>query len=79
MYKRQGQKDLLEAIEKIKPDGVMIGGDMMITDRSKDFVDTERALYLARQLAGRYPVYYGFGNHESRMEWARGQFGNGYQ
>lgn len=74
-----GQKDLLEAIEKIKPDGVMIGGDMMITDRSKDFVDTERALYLARQLAGRYPVYYGFGNHESRMEWAKGQFGNVYQ
>jgi len=74
-----GQKDLLEAIAKVKPDGVILGGDMMITDGSKDYVDTERALYLVRQLAGRYPVYYGFGNHESRMNWSKRQFGNVYE
>lgn len=74
-----GQKELLEAIEKIHPDGVLIGGDMMITNRSKNFVDTERTLYLVRQLAARYPVYYGFGNHESRMQWAKSQFGNVYE
>lgn len=73
-----GQSELLDAIGEIKPDGVIIGGDMMITDISKDLADTEPTLYLVRQLAGRYPVYYGFGNHESRMEWAKEQYGNVY-
>lgn len=55
---------LLEAIREIRPDFVLIGGDMMVT---KDTCETGPALRLTKALAARYPVYYGNGNHETRM------------
>lgn len=75
----EGQKELLDAIGRVSPDGVLIGGDMMVTDRRKSRVDLESALFLVRKLAEKYPVYYGHGNHENRMEWAGERFGTAYQ
>lgn len=75
----EGQKELLEAIDKVKPDAVLIGGDMMVTAGNKEEVDTDIALHLVKRLAERYPVYYGFGNHESRMEWREDILGNAYE
>lgn len=74
-----GQKELLEAIRQAKPDGILIGGDMMVTNKRKDGVDVSAALFLVEQLAKEYPVFYGCGNHESRMERNPERYGNAYQ
>lgn len=67
---------LAEAIDKVKPDGVLCGGDMMIC---KGKGDVRIPLRLMEQLAGRYPVYYGNGNHENRMKWEREIYGSLYE
>lgn len=63
----KGNIRLKQAIEEIKPDAVLIGGDMMIVKpwKKMDFSALEDLLCW---LCGRYPVYYANGNHESRMQ-----------
>lgn len=75
----KGQKELLDAMNQIKPDGVLIGGDMMVTSADRNGVETEVVLHLVECLAKRYPVYYGLGNHESRMRWQKDRWGNAYE
>lgn len=71
----EGQKTLLDAIKREKPDGVLIGGDMMVV---KSKADTGAALLLVEKLVEHYPVYYGNGNHENRMDQNRDQYGDQY-
>lgn len=70
-----GQKTLLGEIDKIKPDAVFIGGDMMVVKKQADL---SAALFLVKKLAGSYPVYYGNGNHENRMDRKRHVYGDKY-
>ena len=69
------QNVLLDAIEQARPDAVLIGGDMMV---SKGRGDLDISLNLLRQLTARYPVYYGNGNHENRMNRERDVYGDRY-
>ncbi len=55
---------LLESIAQCKPEVVLIGGDMVI---SQENVSEEIPLELLKELAKRYPVYYADGNHELRL------------
>lgn len=71
-----GNEILLGAIDQARPDGVLIGGDMMVT---KGVGDLSPSLALLRRLAARYPVYYGNGNHESRLRWERELYGRRYE
>ncbi len=71
----KGQKRLLDAIGRMDPCGVLVGGDMMVV---KKRADLEPALFLVGELARRYPVYYGDGNHESRMDRKRNLYGDKY-
>lgn len=74
----QGNVRLLEAIEKEKPDYIMVSGDLLI--KGKKFA-TETALNLLEKLTDKYPVYYVPGNHEKRlgeMEETRNHFWKGY-
>lgn len=71
----EGQKDLLRAIEKANPEAVLIGGDMMVVKKG---ADTHAALFLIEKLAEKYPIYYGNGNHEMRMDQRRSQYGETY-
>lgn len=71
----EGQKDLLDAIAREKPDAVLIGGDMMVV---KKRADIDAALFFVEKLAKQYPVYYGNGNHENRMEQKRDIYGGQY-
>lgn len=71
----QGQRKLLEAIDKVRPCAVLVGGDMMVV---KKRADLETALFLVGKLAEQYPVYYGNGNHESRMDRKRYLYGDRY-
>ncbi|MEY8353679.1 metallophosphoesterase [Lachnospiraceae bacterium 54-53] len=72
----EGNSRLLAAVDEIKPDLVLIGGDMMV---SKGGADTGISLALAEKLAGRYPVFYGNGNHENRMCRERSVYGSQYE
>lgn len=66
---------LIEAIDGVKPDVVLIGGDMMV---SRESADLRVSLALVGELTKRYPVYYGNGNHETRMNRERKNFGLQY-
>lgn len=65
--KRFGKNNerLLEAIREQKPDGIFVAGDLL-TAKKGESPDT--AIALLRELAGEYPVFYGNGNHEHRLE-----------
>ncbi len=69
------QRRLIAAIDRVRPDGVLIGGDMMVV---KKRADIDAALFFVKELAKRYPVYYGNGNHEIRMNRDRGRYGDSY-
>ncbi len=56
---------LLKAVEELKPDGILIGGDMI---NGKPGEKLEGAVSLLRALAKKYPVYYANGNHEHRIK-----------
>ncbi len=67
LHNKQYGKDncrLLEAIEEMHPDAVLLGGDMITASGDADI---EPAVKLIGELSGRYPVYFGSGNHEQRL------------
>lgn len=55
----EGQKELLEAVDKASPDLVLLGGDIL-----DDRLPPENAQRLMAGLAKKYPVFYVSGNHE---------------
>lgn len=71
----KGQERLLRSIDRLRPDAVLVGGDMMVV---KEQARLEATLFLARRLAQHYPVFYGNGNHENRMDRKRYLYGNQY-
>lgn len=74
----EGNQKLLDAIDQIEPDAVLVGGDMMVTNRKAYQADTRIAEQLLLNLAARYPVYYGEGNHESRLRKHPDRYGTAY-
>ena len=64
---------LIEVIDKISPDIVLIGGDM-ITVKSK--LGIENVLPLLKRLSDKYTCIYANGNHEQRL--SENKFGLGY-
>lgn len=60
-----GQKQLLQAIEKLSPDLVLCAGDMVLSKKRRGM---DHALMLFQELTKRQiPVFACNGNHESRM------------
>lgn len=57
---------LLREIELLQPDGILIGGDMII-GKSGYSVDT--ACTLIRRISSVAPVFHAMGNHEYRMKY----------
>lgn len=59
-------QELIHAIQKEKPDIIVIAGDMIIAKewKEKNFTVLRDLLWQLRK----YPIYYGSGNHEQRME-----------
>ncbi len=54
-----GQRVLLNAIDKEKPDLVLLGGDII-----DDQLPQQKALEFLQQVAQKYPTFYVSGNHE---------------
>ena len=73
----KNQEKLLRAIERVRPDAVLIGGDMMVCKRGK--LDLKPSLALVRALTEKYPVFYANGNHEERMKRETEVYGDSYQ
>ena len=64
---------LLDALRAQRPDAVLIGGDMMVSKRGK--ADLRQTALLLEELRGMAPVYYAYGNHESRLSWEKKEYG----
>ncbi len=62
-----GNKKLIESIDKINPDFVILAGDM-ITSYSKTNDKSNVTFDFLKELSGKYKVYYGLGNHEQRYK-----------
>ena len=64
-----GNQRLIKMIDDAHPDFILIGGDMIIGYKNNEKHDhkTSVTLELCEQLAKKYPVYYGNGNHELRI------------
>ncbi len=56
---------LLKKIRLLNPDAVYMAGDMVTATPGHDMQPT---LHFLEKIASEYPVYYGQGNHEYRME-----------
>ena len=62
-----GNRCLLRSIESINPDFVILAGDM-ITSYMQPSYNSDVAFDFLRELANRFTVYYGVGNHEQRYK-----------
>ena len=57
---------LLTSIEKLNPDIVIFGGDMVTSCMEKSY-DFSRTLVFIENLSKKFPIYYGIGNHEAKF------------
>ena len=63
---------LINAIDAIKPDAILAGGDMVV---SKGIKSLDVPVKLMTDLAKKYKIYYTYGNHEARFFWRQEKFG----
>lgn len=78
LHNKQYGKDNYRLIQKIKqlnPDGIIVAGDMLTAKPGCEF---DIPLTLLHQLTGKYPVYYGIGNHEYRIKIYKDNYGRAY-
>lgn len=73
-----GEKNerLLHKIEELAPDAILVAGDMLTAHGAGD--RHHIAAELMEALAGKYPVYYGMGNHEHYLSLYPDECGNLY-
>lgn len=67
---------LIAAIDGICPDLILVAGDMYTASTHQG---AEVAQKLMAELAGRYPIYYGNGNHEHKTGLYPEEYGNVYR
>lgn len=67
---------LIGRIDDISPDAVLVAGDMLTASKGQP---AGVSLSLMRQLAARYKIYYGMGNHEQRMKLYPEYYGTTYE
>ncbi|SHO53601.1 metallophosphoesterase [Anaerocolumna xylanovorans] len=56
---------LKRQIDSIKPDIILVAGDMLVRKAPKKY---DTAYNLLKALSRKYPVYYGMGNHEQSLD-----------
>lgn len=67
---------LLRSIAELAPDGILVAGDMLTATKGHDY---SMALRLMESLSGTYPIYYGMGNHEYRLQLYPDQYPGMYE
>lgn len=71
-----GNGRLLDAIRREEPEGILVGGDLMV---SKGEGSLDASFRLLEGLAAIGPVYYSLGNHELRLRQEREVYGDAYE
>ena len=66
---------VIEAIRRINPDFIVLAGDLVTSQLREDMTP---GIELLRALRQDYRIYYGLGNHESKMRQKPDQFGDKY-
>lgn len=68
LFGKNGER-LLEKIDRIKPDGVVITGDMITAKKDRGHLKERDAIIAAMlcEIARKYPLYYSYGNHEQKI------------
>lgn len=66
---------VIEAIRRINPDFIVLAGDLVTSQLREDMTP---GIELLRALRQDYRIYYGLGNHESKMRQRPDQFGDKY-
>ena len=64
---RDGNRRLIDSIDALKPDFIVLAGDM-ITSYMQPVYNSDKTFDLLKRLAEKYRVYYGLGNHEQRYK-----------
>lgn len=72
----KGNTRLLEKIREAHPDMILLAGDMLNAKPGADFDETAEFI---KKLADEYPVLYGIGNHEHRLELYPDVYGTMYE
>lgn len=72
-----GNEELIRAVKAQQPDAVLIAGDMLVGHTLYSFLPAQQLVLALQQQAA--PVFYGNGNHESRMRVQREIYGNRYE
>lgn len=67
---------LLSAIDEAKPDIVLIAGDLL---NGLPEYDNSVAINILERLVKKYPLYYGYGNHEYRLRLYPEKYGSMWQ
>ncbi|HKM05194.1 MAG TPA: metallophosphoesterase [Lachnospiraceae bacterium] len=71
----KNNKRLMKAIQRLKPDSVIVAGDMITGKKGDGY---QNAISLMEGLALDYPIFYGNGNHEYRMRMNPEYYGSMY-
>jgi hypothetical protein len=66
---------ILEAVDRINPDFIVLAGDLVTSMAHEDMTP---GISLINDLAKKYKVYYGLGNHESKLKCETERFKNMY-
>ena len=66
---------VIESIRRINPDFIVLAGDLVTSQLREDMTP---GIELLRTLRQDYRIYYGLGNHESKMRQRPDQFGDKY-
>lgn len=66
---------VIETIHRINPDFIVLAGDLVTSQLREDMTP---GIELLRTLRQDYRIYYGLGNHESKMRQRPDQFGDKY-
>lgn len=60
----KGNEVLKKQIDSVKPDMILVAGDMLVRKAPKKY---DTAFELLKALSRKYPIYYGLGNHEQSL------------
>ena len=73
-----GNKNMpfIKAVKKINPDFIVLAGDLVTSKAGEDMTP---GIELIRTLSKDFKVYYGLGNHESKIKEQRDKFGNQFE
>ncbi len=69
---------LIDAISEEKPDAILCAGDMFTAHLIKGEIQYKPGFHVLTELAKKFPVYAGNGNHEHKIKIYSFQFGNLY-